>query len=146
MAATHFACLCLCLCTLAMHIHTARSIHCWECNSHYDRNCADPFQNETFALTDCDQRDLEHLPQQKATVCRKIVQKVRDDYRFVRGCGWLSNEKEGSECFKRAGTFNVLIQFCSCGGDGCNAAPTPEPTPLARWLFAAAAFTLLALK
>ncbi|GIY88222.1 protein quiver [Caerostris extrusa] len=49
---------------------------------------------------------------------------LRDDYRFVRGCGWLSSEKESTDCFKRAGTFNVLIQYCSCDTDGCNAAPS----------------------
>lgn len=109
--------------TFAYSIQAGLAIMCWECNSHYDKNCADPFGNETFALTDCNQRDLEHFPQQKASVCRKIMQKVRDDYRFVRGCGWLSSEKESTDCFKRAGTFNVLIQYCSCDSDGCNTAP-----------------------
>ncbi|KFM58231.1 hypothetical protein X975_04859, partial [Stegodyphus mimosarum] len=111
------------LVTFAFTIRTGFAIKCWECNSRYDRDCGDPFNNATFALTDCNQRNLEHFPQQQATVCRKILQKVRDDYRIVRGCGFLSSEKEGSDCFKRAGTFNVLIQYCSCDSDGCNAAP-----------------------
>ncbi|XP_054721103.1 uncharacterized protein LOC129230708 [Uloborus diversus] len=110
------------LVALAFSIQSGLAIMCWECNSHYDKNCADPFRNSTFALTDCNQRERDDF-QQKATVCRKIIQKVRDDYRFVRGCGWLSAEKEGTDCFKRAGTFNVLIQYCSCDSDGCNAAP-----------------------
>lgn len=47
----------------------------------------------------------------------------------MRGCGWLSSEhREGPEaCFKRAGTFNVLIQYCSCDRDGCNTAATLLP-------------------
>ncbi|GFY42917.1 uncharacterized protein TNIN_142121 [Trichonephila inaurata madagascariensis] len=110
--------------TFAFTIHSGTAIKCWDCNSHYDRNCADPFRNATFALTDCDQKNLDHFPQQKASVCRKIIQKVKDDYRFVRTCGWLSSEKENTDCFKRAGTFNVLIQYCSCDKDGCNAAPS----------------------
>ncbi|GIY28257.1 protein quiver [Caerostris darwini] len=110
--------------TTVFVIHTGSAIKCWDCNSHYDKNCADPFRNATFDLMDCNMRSLEHFPQQKATVCRKIIQKVRDDYRFVRGCGWLSSEKESTDCFKRAGTFNVLIQYCSCDKDGCNAAPS----------------------
>ncbi|XP_071042512.1 UPAR/Ly6 domain-containing protein crok [Parasteatoda tepidariorum] len=113
----------LLLFTSTFSIQAGLAIMCWECNSHYDKNCGDPFRNETFAITDCNQRDLEHFPQQKATVCRKIIQKVTDDYRFVRGCGWLSNENVSHDCFKRAGTFNVLIQYCSCNYDGCNAAP-----------------------
>jgi len=115
--------------TFAFTIHTGSAIKCWECNSHYDRNCGDPFGNETFALTDCDQRELEHYPNQKASVCRKIIQKVRNDYRFVRGCGWLSGqtEKESTNCFKRSGTFNVLVQYCSCDQDGCNASDFVRP-------------------
>lgn len=130
------------LLSFAFTIQSGIAIKCWECNSHYDRNCADPFGNETFALTDCDQRELEHFPQQKASVCRKIIQKVRDDYRFVRGCGWLSSEKESTDCFKRAGTFNVLIQYCSCDADGCNAAP---PTIQCSWIGLLAAVILSTL-
>jgi len=54
---------------------------------------------------------------------------VDDKYRYIRGCGYVGddgvqlkpNAEISGECVKRAGTFSVLVQYCSCNGiDGCN--------------------------
>lgn len=120
-SSNHFLAFCGII-VLVFVVKGGRAIKCWECNSHYDANCADPFENYTFALTDCSQRSLSHYPNTRASLCRKIVQKVNENYRYIRGCGWLPEEKEGVECVKRAGTFNVLVQYCNCKDDGCNLA------------------------
>lgn len=53
---------------------TALAIHCWDCSSHINPGCGDPFYNNSFAMVDCDQQVRPHL-QEQATFCRKIVQK-----------------------------------------------------------------------
>ncbi|XP_076365550.1 UPAR/Ly6 domain-containing protein crok-like [Tachypleus tridentatus] len=108
---------------LFMVVHGGTAIMCWECNSIYDPNCNDPFNNFTMALVDCSQRSLPHYPNTPATLCRKVIQKVNNEYRYIRSCGWLTDEKRESECMKRAGTYHVLIQYCNCKADGCNDAP-----------------------
>jgi len=54
---------------------------------------------------------------------------VNDEYRTIRGCGYINDDgkevkpdtKLSGDCIKRAGTFSVLVQYCSCNGeDGCN--------------------------
>ncbi|XP_013772681.1 uncharacterized protein LOC106457780 [Limulus polyphemus] len=109
------------------------AIKCWECNSLYDPNCADPFDNYTVAATDCADRFLPHYPNVSATLCRKIIQKVNNEYRYIRSCGWVHGEErfEGS-CYKRAGTFHVMIDYCNCANDRCNNAiyNTPSWIPL----------------
>lgn len=51
-------------------------IKCWDCRSDADPKCSDPFDNTTFAITDCKQlRPLSYLPGVQATMCRKIRQK-----------------------------------------------------------------------
>uniref|UniRef100_A0A147BNT5 Uncharacterized protein n=1 Tax=Ixodes ricinus TaxID=34613 RepID=A0A147BNT5_IXORI len=116
-------------------VHRGWAIYCWRCNSAYDPNCADPFNNITSDLVNCDMRSREHLPpEKKAVVCRKIVQKVYSDFRYVRDCGWLREEKEGASCMRRAGTFSVLMKYCSCEQDGCNGGPYLRAAP--SWILA----------
>lgn len=54
---------------------TAISIKCWDCRSDADPKCSDPFDNTTFAITDCNDRKLDFMPGLKSTMCRKIRQK-----------------------------------------------------------------------
>ncbi|XP_067133439.1 UPAR/Ly6 domain-containing protein crok-like [Centruroides vittatus] len=110
--------------------HTGNGIICWECNSHYDAHCADPFNNRTLSSIDCNSRFLPHYPNTPATICRKIIQKVNDEYRYIRGCGWMTDDREGIDCIKRAGTFHVFVQYCSCQTDYCNLAPANQPNSL----------------
>lgn len=56
-------------------------IKCWDCRSDSDPKCGDPFDNSTVPITDCSQaRPLEHIPDVKATMCRKIRQKGKSIY------------------------------------------------------------------
>ncbi|KAH7931634.1 hypothetical protein MRX96_016991 [Rhipicephalus microplus] len=127
-----------------MQNSTGWAIYCWRCNSAYDPNCADPFNNITSDLVNCDMRVKEHLPPgTRAQVCRKIVQKVYSDFRTVRDCGWLKSDKEGTECMRRAGTFSVLMKYCSCDKDGCNGAR--RPTAVSSLLMVAPPLLLLRL-
>lgn len=96
-------------------------IKCWECNSKYDPNCADPFKPHTMALADCSQRFLGQDVAAEATICRKLTQKVRNEERIIRGCGYLSPEEAGT-CLYRAGTHMVFMEYCQCAGEGCNKA------------------------
>lgn len=80
-------------------ISPAFSIKCWDCRSDIDPKCADPFDNTTFAITDCSTRKLEHLPGVRATMCRKMRQKGMINfklfffelYQFLT-CSWWSME------------------------------------------------------
>lgn len=61
---------------------SGNAIKCWDCRSDADSKCSDPFDNRTFAITDCDQVkpipyifDQTNYKTQKATMCRKIRQK-----------------------------------------------------------------------
>ena len=52
------------------------AIKCWDCSSHINPGCGDPFYNHSFAMVDCDQKFVPHLgANRKATLCRKITQK-----------------------------------------------------------------------
>lgn len=52
------------------------SIKCWSCRSDSDPKCADPFDNTTVPIIDCNQKEAPgHLEGVKSTMCRKIRQK-----------------------------------------------------------------------
>jgi len=42
---------------------------------------------------------------------------VEDDYRIIRGCGWIKNfgHLENRTCFQRSGTSNVMEFTCVFG-------------------------------
>jgi len=112
-------------------------IRCYECNSHYDRRCGDPFSNLTIELVNCDQKSqkMTHLPLQKdgtpykANICRKTVQIVADETRTIRSCGWLPNPEglQDRDCFTRTGTHQVMVYHCVCTGDACNSGDHHQP-------------------
>ncbi|VEN55066.1 unnamed protein product [Callosobruchus maculatus] len=65
---------------LLIFVENALSIKCWDCRSDADPKCSDPFDNTTFAITDCKQlKPLSYLPDVQATMCRKIRQKENMD-------------------------------------------------------------------
>lgn len=111
-------------------VSSSAAIKCFSCNSHYDRNCADPFNNYTTELVNCEQEDhrMNHLPlfngtaRHTANICRKTVQLIEGEQRVIRSCGWLPNVESmrDRECFTRTGTHQVMVDHCVCQGDGCN--------------------------
>jgi len=102
------------------------AIKCWDCNSLYNPECADPFKPDQFDKMDCSQRFWPQFKNQPGNICRKVVQKVNGQYRYIRGCGTVEDEdkKVGAteHCVTREGDqFSLLVESCSCqGNDGCN--------------------------
>lgn len=90
-----------------------RAIKCYVCQSNVDPKCADPFDNLTLPITDCDaypradlvpKNELDIIEEKGffaafsqpppvkplvATMCRKIRQKVDGEWRTIRDCGYL---------------------------------------------------------
>lgn len=125
------------------------AIKCYVCQSNVDPKCADPFDNLTLPITDCDaypradlvpKTELDLVEEKRfflsfsqpapvkplqASMCRKIRQKVAGDWRTIRGCGYLDSPgaTEGSGCKIRHGTDDIFMESCVCNSkDGCNAA------------------------
>lgn len=103
------------------------SIKCWDCRSDNDPKCGDPFDNSTLVITDCSQeKELEHLPGVRPTMCRKIRQKAHGEWRYFRSCAYMGEPGiEGDErfCLMRTGSYNIFMEYCTCNSkDGCNGA------------------------
>lgn len=128
------------------------AIKCYVCQSNVDPKCADPFDNLTLPITDCDAYPRADLVPRseydvieeksfflsfgqpapvkplRATMCRKIRQKVNGEWRTIRGCGYLgppgdSQDGPDSNCQKRHGNYDIFVETCACNSkDGCNAA------------------------
>lgn len=127
------------------------AIKCYVCQSNVDPKCADPFDNLTLPITDCDaypradlalkteydvieEKSFFSFGQQppvkplRATMCRKIRQKVSGEWRTIRGCGYLGSPGDSQElqesCQIRHGTHDIFMETCACNSKaGCNAAP-----------------------
>ncbi|XP_022644425.1 uncharacterized protein LOC111260969 [Varroa jacobsoni] len=129
----------------AILVGSALSIKCWECKSHADPLCADPFDNTTLPITECNRRTLSHMPTLVATMCRKIRQKVNGNWRVIRSCAYLGEPGEGhgdeNYCLMRRGTFDVFVETCTCNSkDGCNAGHnSTAASPLVLLIIAAIA-------
>ncbi|CAG5019191.1 unnamed protein product [Parnassius apollo] len=107
-------------------------IKCWNCRSSYDPNCADPFDNTTIPVMECDEKlGLAHLPGTKSSMCRKIRQKVNGEWHYFRDCAYLGEAGiQGDErsCLMRTGTNNTIIEYCTCNSkDGCNSSSLISP-------------------
>lgn len=105
-------------------------LRCYDCNSHYTKDCGDPFSNYTVDQIDCnaEQHKMTYLPLQddgtpyEANICRKTVQTINGNVRIRRSCGWLPNPEsfKDRDCFTKTGTFQVMVYHCVCKGDACN--------------------------
>ena len=129
--------------TSESHVTTALSIRCWVCRSDSDPKCADPFDNKTLPITDCDIMTAPHLTMEplfpggprrpiRATMCRKTRQKVNGHWTTIRDCAFLGQPGEGKgtehHCLIRQGTYDVYMEHCTCNSkDGCNTGTTTTP-------------------
>lgn len=39
---------------------------------------------------------------------------------MVRGCGYITDDRDDKACVKRSGTHDVQALYCSCTADLCN--------------------------
>ncbi|KZC07065.1 hypothetical protein WN55_08950, partial [Dufourea novaeangliae] len=105
------------------------AIICYQCNSEYDPRCGDPFDPYSLGTVNCSfQPRLEHLNHLEPTICRKISQKVYGKIRVVRGCGYITDERDNAECLLRTGTHDVQARYCSCNDNLCNSAESRTPS------------------
>ncbi|XP_072388713.1 uncharacterized protein crok isoform X2 [Diabrotica undecimpunctata] len=88
-------------------IKSGFSIKCWDCRSDADPKCSDPFDNTTFAITDCATlKELDYLKGVRPTMCRKIRQKVNGVWKYIRSCAYLGEPGIGGDeryCLLRTG-------------------------------------------
>lgn len=134
---------------LALLWESGEAIKCWECNSHADPRCADPFDNTSLPIGECAARSLPHYPNLKATMCRKIRQKVNGNWRFIRSCAFMGQPGEGTNdenyCLMRTGSYDVFVETCTCKSkDGCNTA-SQQSGPFLLLALGAAAATVVVL-
>lgn len=100
----------------------AQSLNCYTCSSADNPACDETFTGiANITDTDCEKRIGR-----PAKVCRKIVQYIEDKKVVIRSCGWIDehaddkkNEKK-SMCYKRSGTFALMMESCVCYEDNCN--------------------------
>ncbi|XP_031841551.1 UPAR/Ly6 domain-containing protein crok [Nomia melanderi] len=119
----------LILVVLLSSVHHGEAIVCYQCNSEYDPRCGDPFDPYTLGSVNCSiQPRLEHMKHMEPSICRKISQKVYGKIRVVRGCGYITDERDNAACMKRSGTHDVQAHYCSCTGDLCNSAESRTPS------------------
>lgn len=170
-------------------VSTSLAIKCYVCQSNVDPKCADPFDNLTLPITDCDSYPRADLVPKseyelsvdnsffgsfgqpsikpvQATMCRKIRQKVKGEWRTIRGCGYLgppgktdsagkssgpdqsktsaniNTDDDGTQCIMRHGAYDVFMESCSCNNkDGCNG--TIKGSDVNNWLLILAISLLL---
>lgn len=138
------------LITTVFEDNLVEGIKCYVCQSNVDPKCADPFDNLTLPITDCDAHpradlvpntELDLIVEKsffaafsqpapvkplRATMCRKIRQKVNGEWRTIRGCGYLgspgdTNDGPELHCKMRHGTNDVFMETCACNNKaGCN--------------------------
>ncbi|XP_022916755.1 UPAR/Ly6 domain-containing protein crok [Onthophagus taurus] len=132
---------------LIVLIKQGYGIKCWECRSDADPKCSDPFDNRTFAITDCSKTpSLDHLPDIESRMCRKIRQKIHGVWRYIRSCAYLGEPGiRGDErfCLMRTGTYNIFMEYCTCNSkDGCNGT---DSLKISRLGFGVSMFLLILL-
>ncbi|XP_012276725.1 uncharacterized protein LOC105697710 [Orussus abietinus] len=108
--------------------HRGEAIICYQCNSAYDPRCGDPFDPYSLGTVNCSiQTRPEHLSHMEPVLCRKMSQKVYGKVRVVRGCGFITDERDNGECLLRTGTHDVKARYCACTGDLCNVGSHTSP-------------------
>ena len=125
---------------LLTFINTGDSIQCYQCDSHKEPSCADPFFDEGEDWRPKDPRFLQYCPEDTAErtyFCRKTTQTVYGEYKVIRSCGWIQDERL-RDCYTTVfEAYNTIV--CACQEEGCNGA-----TGFTASLFATLSAVLLA--
>lgn len=118
----------------------AYSLNCFHCSSADNPDC-----DETFATKDnyTGSTDCEKLIGRPAKVCRKIVQYIENKKVVIRSCGYIDEHEEKdrkSMCYKRSGTFALMMESCVCYEDLCNHSANLVPSHSVLTLLASIGF------
>lgn len=98
------------------------ALKCWNCQSSIDPKCADPFDNTTLPIVDCDAMLRTDGSDNRQLICRKIRQKVNGEWRTSRSCGYLDDDFYEGKCIVQRSS-DIFMEICSCKGkEGCNGA------------------------
>lgn len=111
----------LMICVLLINITGVESLNCYHCSSVDDPGCDESFSSKAnYTDTDCS----KHLDGDKtAKVCRKIVQFIEQKKVVIRSCGYIDEHDDKEKkpmCYKRSGTFSIMMDSCNCYEDNCN--------------------------
>lgn len=100
-------------------INEAHSLNCYHCSSIDNPDCDEAFTGKAN-ITDT---DCEKQIGRPAKVCRKIVQYIEQKKVVIRSCGFIDDHDEKDRkpmCYKRSGTFAIMMESCNCYTDNCN--------------------------
>lgn len=129
--------------SISLLVSVASAIRCYDCNSFYDPQCADPFKDFALGSVECDEKGS--FDGVNATFCRKMYQKsttslndiiekknfikkifiilVDEKVRVIRSCGYIADLEEQplkKKCRRRSPSKGVEIFSCECRGELCN--------------------------
>lgn len=95
------------------------SLNCFTCSSADNPGCDEAFTGRAnFTNPDC-----ESQIGKPAKVCRKLVQYIENKKVVIRSCGYIDEHVENERkpmCYKRSGTFAIMMESCICYEDLCN--------------------------
>lgn len=96
-----------------------QALNCYHCSSADNPGCDESFSGRAnITETDCE----KHIGK-PAKVCRKLVQYIEQKKIVIRSCGHIDDHEEKdrkSICYKRSGTFALMMESCTCYEDNCN--------------------------
>lgn len=123
-----FAFLILATMIVCLEVRQVSSLNCYHCSSVDNPECDESFTGRAnFTDTDCE----KHIGR-PAKVCRKIVQYIEDKKVVIRSCGYIDEHEGGKEqkamCYKRSGTFAIMMESCNCYEDNCNHSASLVPS------------------
>jgi hypothetical protein len=115
------------------------SLNCYTCSSADNPGCDESFSGRAnITDTDCE----KHIGK-PAKVCRKIVQYLENKKVVIRSCGWIDEHEEKKPmCYKRSGTFALMMEACSCYEDNCNHSASLVPNQSVSILLASCSVML----
>lgn len=112
---------------LVLAASRSRALNCYHCSSVDNPECDEPFTGRAnFTETNC-----ERSIGRPAKVCRKIVQYIEHKKVVIRSCGFIDEHEEKDRkdmCYKRSGTFAIMMESCNCYTDNCNHSASLVPT------------------